>query len=203
MFKIVIFLCILSVAKMEKSKNENFDVMTLQKFRLWSMSALQLFLSLRNKKADGTFDELAARSFVTYEENISVDAKRETVERQSLIDYTSKLALTPTFTIPDPFTISDGWLNESNMSEWPAIHMHDITEFLRLKTPAEIYERVMNEYKQGKAYRYYTAGWVKEIHLPPIDDHSSVGTLACKVIATMRLNMPPYYVWVAAKTPVE
>ena len=91
------------------------------------MSALQLFLRLRNKKADGNLNELAARWFVTYEENISVHAKRETVERQSLIDYLSKLAIIPTFKIPDTYTISDGWLKESNMSEWPANYMHDIT----------------------------------------------------------------------------
>ena len=79
-----------------------------------------------------------------------MDTDREILERQNLIDYTSKLGITPTFIVPDPFTITEGWLNEKFMSQWPSTHMHDITEYLRLKTPSEIYNRVLNEYKQGK-----------------------------------------------------
>ena len=37
------------------------ETMTLDEFKLWSTNALKVFLRLRNKKINGSFDELAAR----------------------------------------------------------------------------------------------------------------------------------------------
>jgi hypothetical protein len=39
----------------------DLDCMTIEKFKLWSINALKVFLSCRKKSGDGTFDELAAR----------------------------------------------------------------------------------------------------------------------------------------------
>ena len=39
----------------------DLDNMTLEEFKLWSMSALKVFLYVRKKSTMGSFDELAAR----------------------------------------------------------------------------------------------------------------------------------------------
>ena len=39
----------------------NFDVMTLDSFRMWSAAALKGFLAIRKRSIDGTHEELAAR----------------------------------------------------------------------------------------------------------------------------------------------
>lgn len=40
---------------------DDLSEMTLERFRLWSMHALKVFLSHRNRNVNGTFDELSAR----------------------------------------------------------------------------------------------------------------------------------------------
>lgn len=39
----------------------DLDNMTLETFKLWSMAALKVFLSVRKKSIEGSFDELSAR----------------------------------------------------------------------------------------------------------------------------------------------
>lgn len=39
----------------------NLDEMTLSAFRLWSAAALKVFLSVRKRSTEGSFEELAAR----------------------------------------------------------------------------------------------------------------------------------------------
>jgi len=69
-------------------------------------------------------------------------------------EYKSKLFIRETV-IPDPLTLKDGWLEEKEaMQCWPQLYFCDITEYLRLQSPAELYQRVCTEYKEGKAYRY-------------------------------------------------
>ncbi|XP_030832593.1 uncharacterized protein LOC594793 isoform X2 [Strongylocentrotus purpuratus] len=83
------------------------------------------------------------------------------------------------------------------MCRWPKLYFTDISEYLRLKTPQELYYRLCNEYKQGKAYRYFTSGWVKKICYHSISTTSKICFLTAKVSASMRTSMPPYQVWAA------
>ena len=39
----------------------NFDEMTLDSFRLWSAAALKVYLSIRKRSTEGSYDELVAR----------------------------------------------------------------------------------------------------------------------------------------------
>ena len=41
--------------------NLKMDEMTLEKFRLWNTAALKVYLSVREKSIEGSFDELASR----------------------------------------------------------------------------------------------------------------------------------------------
>lgn len=56
--------------------------------------------------------------------------------------------------LPDPFSLSDGWLGEQAMSQWPALAITDIAEYLKERATAELYSKLLNEYKLGKAFRY-------------------------------------------------
>ena len=63
------------------------------------------------------------------------------------------------------------WLRESGaITSWPPIFLSDITVFLmedRSGKDVDLHERVLNEYKEGKAYRLYESGWLKEIYWHP------------------------------------
>ena len=177
----------------------DFDSMSLEKFKTWSMKALKIFLHVRNKSVDGTFDELAARAFVAYEEKLNVDVSKEMIERQNLSEYREKLRLATDGGIPDPFTLTTGWLDESAMSFWPSVGFIDLCDYMRLKTTAELSNRLINEYKEGKAYRYFSSGWVKQVLYHNVSDDSDVCIMATKVTPSMRLRSPPHEVWAVIK----
>lgn len=139
---------------MDSASNLNFDVLTLDDFRLWSDDALRCFLSLRAKPITGSSSELAARAFICYEESIPVNETQEHLLRQNLESYKQKLIINSSV-LPDPFTLKDGWIVESDESRgmWPHIFITDIADYLKMHSSAELVTRMCNEYKQGKAYR--------------------------------------------------
>lgn len=145
----------------------DFDVMCLSDFKTWSDDALRCYLSLRSKSVNGTSDELAARAFVCWEEKIPVNEAQEHRMRRNLDSYKKKLIIDGCV-IRDPFTVKDGWLEESDSSRslWPPVFITDIADYLRLHSTTDLVNRLMNEYKQGKAYRYlFTVIAVNCIHL--------------------------------------
>ena len=60
--------------------------------------------------------------------------------------------------LPDPSSLKD-WLREGDaITSWPPIFLSDITVFLMDDHPGKdvaLRERVLNEYKESKAYRLY------------------------------------------------
>lgn len=67
----------------------------------------------------------------------------------------------------DFLILKDGWAKESeSMIFWSSIYLSDIILFLMsdyLGKDVDFYKRVLNEYKEGKAYRLFDFGWLKEI----------------------------------------
>ena len=82
----------------------------------------------------------------------TIDPQEEHQFRSNLEDYRVKL-LHGDDVLPDPFVLKEGWLAEENRTAWPSIYMTDIADLMRMTTTSELYHRLCNEYKQGKAYR--------------------------------------------------
>ena len=99
--------------------------------------------------------------------------------------------------IPDIFTIKTGWQkeDEEGLTEWPSVYFTDISDYLKTKTSSELMSHLINEYKEGKAYRYYTTGWVKEVFYHKISDNSPYYVLKCLVTPSQRISTKPYHVW--------
>ena len=93
------------------------------------------------------------RAFIAWEDQIAVDPKEEHTVRASLEEYKSRL-LVGSQVLPDPFTLKE-WLNEQGRQNWSSLYFSDIAAYLKMKTPTELYNRLINEYKQGKSYRYF------------------------------------------------
>ena len=81
------------------------------------------------------------------------DTSIEHVIRKNLLDYKEKLVY-HNRVLPDPFTLKDGWSDESGREMWPHVYFSDIAALLEMTTPSELYRRVCNDYKQGNAYRF-------------------------------------------------
>ena len=72
------------------------------------------------------------------------------------------LLTTPEGILPDPSTLQNGWVGERNgMTDWPPILLSDITLYIMKDHPGNdisLQKCLLNEYKDGKAYRLYSAG---------------------------------------------
>lgn len=96
---------------------------------------------------------LVYRAYIAYEENVPVNTNDEHGLRAALDDYRKKLVVGGVV-LPDPFTMKSGWVNETKgIQNWPSVYFTDIVQYLKENTPAELLSKLMNEYKQGKAYR--------------------------------------------------
>ncbi|KAH3817671.1 uncharacterized protein LOC127882165 [Dreissena polymorpha] len=173
--------------------------MTLDKFKLWSVNALRVYLSLRKKSITGNFDEIAARAFIAWEENIAVDLVAEQQQMQLLAEYKAKLNIDGEI-IEDPMTVSKGWLSEKvGMSKWPSLYIGDISEYLHTNQPKDLIRRVVNEYKEGKAYRYFTGEWVKEVFYHDISEISDKCVFKSSVTPSQAINNKAYTVWLVLR----
>ena len=79
--------------------------------------------------------------------------------------------------------------------KWPSVYFSDISEYLKQKTSVELMTHLINEYKEGKAYRYFTVGWVKEVFYHQISEESTYCVLKCRVTPSQRVSSTPYHVW--------
>ena len=141
-----------------------------------------------------------------YEENIPVCSEAELRSRTLLEEYKKKLVLTNA-TLPDPFSLNNGWLSETKgngLIHWPSIHIMDIDKYLQIiNYSSDLMTKLKSEYKEGKAYRYFQCEWVKEIFYHPITNFSNYCFLKGRVIPSMRTNNAAYYVWVAVEKDGE
>ena len=62
-----------------------------------------------------------------------------------------------------------------------------------------IVQRIECEYKQGKAYRYFTDNFISEVYYNNISDESKYCYLKTKCLSSQRVSSKPYDVWVLVK----
>jgi len=68
-----------------------------------------------------------------------------------------------------------------------------------LNIPADqrdLAKRMLSDYKEGKAYSYFDASWLKEINYHPIDNESLYCFLGSKSTPSQNINNIPHEVWV-------
>ena len=80
-------------------------------------------------------------------------------------------------------------------------YYHDIDKYLDHLAPVFLC-RLESEYKLGKAYRYFSCDFVREIFFSDITN-SEMCILKCKVIPSQRINNKPYDVWAIVRKDVS
>ena len=141
---------------------------------------------------------------MAWEEGAIASLEAEERERILKQEYKDKLVV-DTDVIPDPLTLKSGWLKEDDegLCKWPSLCLYDIAEYLKKKTTNELVKHLLNEYKEGKAYRYYSCGWVKEVSYHSISITSPFCLMKCKVTPSQRISSKPYDVWVVLEKDGE
>ncbi|XP_035665191.1 uncharacterized protein LOC118408483 [Branchiostoma floridae] len=71
--------------------------------------------------------------------------------------------------LPDPLKFApDAWVTEAEgMASWPNVMYNDICDHVMKEHPGkkqDVTKRLLNDYKEGKAFTYYIDGWLQEIY---------------------------------------
>ena len=183
------------------SSEESKESLTYDEVTSWRSDALKLYCRQRGLKVSGSKQELVARVFAASEMGIPVQPTAEERIAATANEKARLLDLGNGSSLPDPSTLKD-WLRESDaITSWPPISLSDITMFLMEDHPGKdlaLHERVLNEYKEGKAYRLYQSGWLKEIYWHPLSTASEFCFLKTNCTHTMKIGDTPHTAWIAA-----
>ena len=72
--------------------------------------------------------------------------------------------------------------------------MISVSIYLSILAPEFIY-RLETEYKLGKAYRYFSCDFVREIYYHVVSERSCQCILKCKILPSQQVSIKPYDVW--------
>ncbi|XP_057290858.1 uncharacterized protein LOC130613546 [Hydractinia symbiolongicarpus] len=158
-----------------------------------SVEELKNYLRVRNLRISGRKEELIARVFSAAENFVQPVKTAQEVESNLKEEYQKKLKINDR-TLPDPFKIPHGWMDEQEgIKFWPMVLYPDIFSYLMFY-PSELGCSDLNDYKNSKAYSYYKSGW-----LQPLAYHDLSGSNFCIFKGTCRksqaINDPFHKLW--------
>ncbi|PIK59523.1 hypothetical protein BSL78_03595 [Apostichopus japonicus] len=164
---------------------------SLEEFKLWKVDRLKEFLKKRKLKMSGRKEELVALAYAAVQMNIAevniADARNEKAD-----DYASVLQVDGE-TLPDPFSdLPLAWEGEFAMEKWPPCMFIDIAHYFTSIYNIELKERLMTDYKDGKAFSYLESGWLWEIFYNAISAESSLCFLKAECTPSQRINNIPW-----------
>ena len=134
-------------------------------FKTWATVNLKPFLHLRGKNSEGGQESIAAKAFSAWCDKVPVNPELEHNERCIRDEYKAKPVINKEIVILDPLTLKSGWIGEvKGIQNWLSIFYMDIAYLLSLTQP-DFIKRLESEYKQGKAYRYFSCEFVREIYI--------------------------------------
>ena len=159
---------------------------------------LKSYLRLRGLKVSGTKKKLVARAFVAFENNVPISMTAEQVQEEIKKSYHEKL-LVDGLKIPDPFGITEGWLDEeTGVKYWPMTFYPEIFNFLAFH-PSELASKDLSDYKTCKAYSYYAQGWLSPLLFHNLDADSKFCLLKGTRRPSQRINDSPHKVWICVE----
>ncbi|KAI8486209.1 uncharacterized protein LOC144905934 [Branchiostoma floridae x Branchiostoma belcheri] len=167
----------------------------LEAVRQWRVKALQDFLRVRGLPASGTKEILVARAFSAWENDTPVQPTAAALAATAEKEYSDLLE-----GLGDPLKFGDQvWVPEADgIQHWPNIMYNDICDYLMKDHPGkdqDLNRRLLNAYKEGKAYTYYTSGWLQEVFYC---SYEGKVYLRAKCRPSEKLNDIPHNVWVCA-----
>ncbi|VDI71107.1 Hypothetical predicted protein [Mytilus galloprovincialis] len=145
---------------------------TIDTFKRWTVPVLQQYLRIRGLRTSGKKEELVALVYSADLMKIKPVLTPAEERKLKADQYCDKLKA-PKGIVPDPLIdLTSGWVTESKgVSMWPPTMYYDIATFLQKKEDKSLSDRLMKDYKEGKAYSYFTSGWLKEVHYHHIDSN--------------------------------
>ena len=107
--------------------------------------------------------------------------------------------------LPDPLSQKKGWISEGEgIRKWPSLYLTDIYRFFHnVISSKDLIHHLECEYKEGKAYRYFTDEFVKEVYFHPISPSSPFCIMKTKCTPSQRVSAKAYDVWAIIKKDID
>ena len=122
------------------------------------------------------------------------DIELEHRQRTLLSEYKKKFE---DLSLSDPLTMKAGWVGEEQgIKKWPSIYFMDISYYYKsVISKQDLWQRVECEYKEIKAFTYFTNEFLGEVSINQISPLSKYCVLKAKCVPSQRLNNKQYDVW--------
>ena len=87
------------------------------------------------------------------------------------------------------------------MSSWPPISQVHIAAFLLTaeQSNVDLGKRLLNDYKEGKAYSYFDSKWLKEVHYHQITSSSKYCFIKSESTPSQSINNVPHRIWICVE----
>ena len=178
------------------------EEMTLEKFNMWNKQSLQEYLRQRELPVTGTKDELVALGYAAWRMMCPIMPTPKEKLKIRATEYSQLLVTTDGSRLPDPLSdIEHGWEGEQMaMTKWPCTMIVDIGEYLAKHETdiekASLRKRLLCDYKEGKAFSYFSSRFLFEILYHSINDESPYCFLKTKCRPSYAVNDDPHDLWV-------
>jgi hypothetical protein len=113
---------------------------------------------------------VVAHAFAAWEMKVPLAETNVQLEIEKNQSYQSLLTISTdgsAVILPDPCKDILPWKSEKEgMKDWPPVYFSDICIFILSRHAGKdvgMRERILNEYKEGKAFRYFDNNWLKEV----------------------------------------
>ena len=98
-------------------------------------------------------------------------------------------------------SLKTGWVGENEgLNLWPKLYFVDISRFYSDTLARDsLWQRLETEYKEGKAYRYFSSGFIGEVFINLVSSTSGYCCFKTKCLPSQRVNAKQYDVWANCK----
>ena len=172
--------------------------LSLDDFKRWKVPELKKYLRDRGLKTTGTKEELTALAYGAEQCSAPLKATAKQEELDKAEQYRSLLHCRGQ-QLPDPFDIDEKYWDgeELGITKWPPIYQLQIAEFiLSGKDGTTLGKRLLSDYKEGKAYSYFDAKWLKEIFYHEISPTHDLCFLKSTSTPSQKIGNVPHRIWV-------
>lgn len=179
------------------------DINSIEDLERWKVPALKQYLQQRGISTAGTKKMLVARAFAAWEWNMPIKLSPCEYSAQKIYDVSQALLMSTGCELPNPSSLSDWVAEDESIQNWPPTMIQDIGIFLERLDPSRdkdsFSKRLLSEYKDQKAFSYFSSNWLFDVHYHPISPQSVYCFMKAKCRPSMRLDDVPHEAWVAVE----
>jgi hypothetical protein len=171
-------------------------IRSIDEVELCKLPQLKKYLRDRGWRCTGTKKELVALVYAAEQQDVPVVPSAQEKQRLKQKQY-QDLLLVQGKKMPDPFDLQRGWEKEEDaLDHWPPTMMFDIAKYLLQLKQTSLANRLLGDYKEGKAYSYVESGFIDCIYYHPIEHASEYCFLKSKSLPSQCHSQTPHKVWV-------